>query len=61
MANIQRDMRIKNKPSLTFHMQYYAEAAQGRSQPNTAGVGGSEKIPGGAKYSSSFLKFEVKK
>jgi len=30
-----------------------------RSQPNTAGMGG-EKISGGAKYLSSFLKFEIR-
>jgi len=34
---------------------------QGRSQPNTAGGGGTKIISGGAKYLSSFLKFEVKR
>jgi len=33
---------------------------QGRSQPNTAGGEGAKKISGGAKYLSSFLKFELK-
>jgi len=33
-------------------------AGQGRSKSNTAG--GAKKISGGAKYLSSFLKFEVK-
>jgi len=33
---------------------------QDRSQPNTAGGERGEKISGGAKYLSNFLKFEVK-
>jgi len=33
---------------------------QGRSHPNIAGRRGDEKNSGGAKYFSSFLKFEVK-
>jgi len=36
------------------------DSLQGRSQRNTAEGGGGNKISGGSKYLSSFLKFEVK-